>query len=184
MITLTVGNNSKVQGVELNNNGKKEVVPVLDLAKVLQGLRLGTTITVKNENSHVKTFKGTYYILFMQEFEEVIIFYQDSHGNLRQVFTDNEIYISKGLYFLISDGTPVKILKSNNKKAYRVVYVDDNSEENIVTKSYKNKSSGMIGQTYMDLFTAIKYATLLHSKKPSTQFRVITPKGTVLYQVG
>lgn len=184
MITLTVGNNSKVQGVELNNNGKKEVVPVLDLAKVLQGLRLGTTITVKNENSHVKTFKGTYYILFMQEFEEVIIFYQDSHGNLRQVFTDNEIYISKGLYFLISDGTPVKILKSNNKKAYRVLFKDYDGRDTILSTTYKNKSSELVTQTYLSLFTAIKTATLQHSKSPDITYYVITPKGTVLYQVG
>jgi|BioPla2DNA2_1021312.scaffolds.fasta_scaffold01813_23 hypothetical protein len=183
MITLTIGNNAKSQGVELNNNGRKEIVPVLDLAKVLRSLRLGTTITVNSENTRVKSFKGTYYVLFMEEFEEVIIFYQDSHGNLRQVFTDNEIYISKGLYFLIADGTPVKILKSNNKKAYRVVseYADG---VKVFTKNYKNKSSEIVGQTYLDLFTAIKYATLLHSKEPNRVFQVITPKETVLYQVG
>lgn len=184
MITLTIGNNAKSQGVELNNNGKKEIVPVLDLAKALQGLKLGTTVTIKNDNSNVKTYRGTYYLLFMQEFEEVILFYQDSYGNLRQVFTDNEIYISKGIYFILADGTQVKILKSNNKKAYRVAYLGDNGEENVLTKVYKNKSSELIGQTYLDLFTAIKYATLLHSKEPNKQFVVLTPKGTVLYQVG
>lgn len=184
MITLSIGNNAKQDGIEINNNGKKEVVGVLDLAKSMQKLRLGTNITIKNENSRARQFTGNYYILFMQEFEEVIIFYQDSYGNLRQIFTDNEIYISKGLFFNVADDTTVKILKSNNKKAYRVVYLDDNGEENVITKAYKNKSSGLVGQTYLDLFSAIKYATLNHSKNPDKQFRVITPKGTVLYQVG
>ena len=74
------------------------------------------------------------------------------------------------------------ILKSDSKRAYRVAKcVGDDFE--VVANTYKNKSSQVVPQVYMNFFEAINLAVYNHSKHPKTSYAVISPKGTVMFKV-
>ena len=165
-----------------SHNSFRGLDPV-DMSNVLKtALRQGTTISVESDNTRPEPHRGDYYLLFMQEYEMVYLFYLDVKGVLRIVYSGNESSAVKAIYQYIANETNLTILKSDSKRAYRVAKcVGDNFE--VIAHNYKNKSSQVIPQIYMNFFDAINFAVLNHSKHPKTAYAVISPKGTIMFKV-
>ena len=165
-----------------SHNSFKDIGPV-DMSNVLkQSLRQGTTIMVENSNTRPEPHRGDYYLLFMQEYAMVYLFYLDVKGVLRIVYSGHESSAAKAVYQYIANETNLTILKSDSKRAYRVAKcVGDDFE--VVANTYKNKSSQVVPQVYMNFFEAINLAVYNHSKHPKTSYVVISPKGTIMFKV-
>ena len=151
-----------------------------------QSIRIGTDILVKTDNTKPEPHRGQYYLLYMQEFGSVYLIYIDTSGVMRIVYQGDMLNAVEALYRFVSDETVVKILKSSNKRAYRVINNTDSVDDELVVVDfkYKNKSSQINSQVYLSLFEAINHAVYLHKKNKHKSFSVITPKGTTLFKVG
>lgn len=171
-----------INGLELNNNGKKKVLSEKDAYKELKNLRIGSNLLIESDNIRVKKHSGDYYLLFLEEYEEVNILYTDKQGLLRLVFMGREDEALKGIYQNVADEMVIKILKSSNKKAYRVVE-ENHGNFSVIEVEYKNKSSQLNKKIYLTIQEAIKVASYNHRQNGGS-YRVITPKGTVLFDIG
>lgn len=181
----------------LRNNGecslKRSHNPVSaagfqEMSQILESeIKIGTDIVIKNENIRPKPHRGKYYLLFMQEFETVYLFYVDTKGILRMVFSGDTKKAVESIFNNIASDMSVKILKSSSKRAYRVIKVNQSSNEiQVLNFTYRNKSSQAVDQTYLNLFEAINFAS--QSFKKGTQsidekYCVITPKNTILFEI-
>ena len=165
-----------------SHNSFKNVCEV-DMSSILKSnLRQGTTIMVENVNTRPEPHRGDYYLLFMQEYGMVYLFYLDVKGVLRIVYSVHESSAAKAVYQYIANETNLTILKSDSKRAYRVAKcVGDDFE--VIPHTYKNKSSQVVPQVYMNFFEAINLAVFKHSKHPKTAYVVISPKGTIMFKV-
>ena len=178
MIKLILG----VNNFELNNNGKKILLSEREGFKTLKDLKIGSNVLIESDNLRVRKHSGSYYLLFIEEFGEVNILYVDRQGLLRIVFIGREEDTLKGLYNNVADEMVIKVLKSNHKKAYRLVEENSCGYE-VIGIEYKNKSSEIKTQIYLSIHDAIKFASYKH-RQTGNIYRVITPKGTVLFSIG
>ena len=190
MIKLVLNSNGTNSLIRSHNSFKD--LGFVDMSMILKdNIRQGTTIRVISDNSRPQPHRGDYYLLYMQEFDSVYIFYVDIQGVLRVVYTGNVENACKGIYQNIANDTDVKILKSSGKRAYRVFRCEnkrtDLEKSQLITFTYCNKSSQKINQVYLNLFDAINYASKNYRNardKKNVSFKVITPKNTVLFTVG
>lgn len=178
--------------LQLNKQGENSLIRshnsfknlgLVDMSNVLKNsLRQGTTICVESDNTRPEPHRGDYYLLFMQEYKMVYLFYLDVKGVLRIVYSGNELSAAKAVYQYIANDTHLTVLKSDSKRAYRVAKcVGDEFE--IIPYSYKNKSSQIVPQVYMNFFEAINFAVFKHSEHTKTCYVVISPKGTIMFRV-
>lgn len=182
----------------LRNNGecslKRSHNPVSvagfqEMSQILESeIKIGTDIVIENENTRPKPHRGKYYLLFMQEFETVYLFYVDTKGILRMVFSGDMEKAVESIFNNIASDMSVKILKSSSKRAYRVVKSNRNSNETqVLNFTYRNKSSQNVEQVYLNLFEAINFASQAFKKSSQNiteKYCVITPKDTVLFEIG
>lgn len=173
-----------------NANLKKSHDPIenvnfKEMSKILcQNVRIGTTLQIKSDNSKVEPHRGKYYLLFMEEYNMVYLFYLDVSDNLRVIYTGPMSNAVSALYNMIADGMEIRVLQSKGKRAYRVAMCNPYNETmEIKAAQYKNKSSERVNQVYMNLFEAINFAVKL-SHDNHRQFAVITPKGSKFFIVG
>ena len=157
--------------------------PHSDMSECLMTIRQGTTITVENPNPHIEPHRGKYYLLFVQEINTVFLFYLDVKFQLRYVYSGNLRNAASAIYSNIADGTELTILKSDGKRAYRVA-MNQAGELLTVPTQYRNKSSKMINQTYMNLFDAINWAVACHGSHYGRVYYVVTKDDGIMFQVG
>lgn len=162
-----------------------ENVSFKEMSMVLcQKVRIGTTLQIVSDNSKVKPHRGKYYLLFMEEYDMVYIFYLDVSNNLRVIYTGPMLNAVSAVYSMIADNMEIKVLQSKGKRAYRVAMCNPfNESVEIKSAQYKNKSSERINQVYMNLFEAINFAVKI-SHDTHKQCAVITPKGSKFFIVG
>lgn len=144
-------------------------------------VKQGSKILVKNANTMPAPHRGDYYLLFMNEYEMVYLFYLDINGVLRIVYSGNQEKAVNAIYKFICNETQLTILKSDNRKAYRVVDVQDDSESINIT--YKNKDGKSIEQVYMTFFEAMNMAVLMRKRNPSNHYSVITKNKNSMFYV-
>lgn len=178
MIKLSMVSNSFI----LNNNSNKTLLSDNNGYSELKKLRIGSNLVIESDNVKVQKHSGSYYLLFVEEYEELNILYVDKQGILRLVFMGREKEVLKGLYYNVSDEMSIKILKSSNKRAYRVVE-EVQGELKVLEVEYKNKSSQVSKQVYLTIQEAIKVASYNH-RQTGLSYRVISPKGTILFEIG
>lgn len=142
-------------------------------------VKIGTNIEIKSDNTNVKPHRGKYYALFVREFNVVHLLYLDVNQNLRVIYTGPIETAVYNIYRMISDGMVIKVLQSNQKRAYRVV----DAEGMVINYTYKNKSSEKIDSVYLNLYDAIQFAAY-RNHLTGKLYRVITPKGTALFEIG
>ena len=162
------GDNSLIR----SHNSFKNLGPV-DMSMVIKdNIRQGTTIKVVSDNDRPKPHRGNYYLLYMQEYNSVYLFYLDIQGTLRIVYSGSMESAVDSIYRFVADGMEVTILKSDSKRAYRVA---KQTKEGFDVKSmnYKNKSSQVIPQVYMNFFEAINFAVTCHKKDMKNTYCVI-----------
>ncbi len=181
MIKLVLDKQNKSSLIRSHNSFRG--INLVDMSGVLKtSLRQGTTIVVNSDNTRPEPHRGDYYLLFMQEYGMVYLFYLDVKGVLRIVYSGNENSAAKAIYQYIANNTYLTILKSDSKRAYRVAKcAGDNFE--VVAHSYKNKSSQVVPQIYMNFFEAINFAVYSHSKDLNNSYVVISPKNSVMFKV-
>ena len=178
MITVTLNKD----WADVNNYGKVDTVVHTELNDILYNLRLGTSVKIKSDNPKVEPHRGEYFLLLVEEFEEIYIMYKDLSNKVRIVYQGYLPETGRALYRNVADDMVVKVLKSNNKKAYRVVE-EVNGEERVVEFTYKNKDSEVVKQVYLTILDCIKVAANRQYKNGG-KYKVITPKGTVLFEIG
>jgi len=172
------GNNSLIR----SHNSFKGLGPV-DMSMVIKdNIRQGTTLFLVSDNPKPQPHRGTYYLLYMQEYQSVFLFYLDVKGTLRIVHSGNMEGAVDAIYRYVATDSEITILKSDSKRAYRVAKETHEGFE-VVGTLYKNKSSQKINQIYMNLFEAINVAVTSHKNNPSSHYVVITPKNTVMFKV-
>lgn len=177
---------NKTQIAELKEKGAKTIKLVFqDMGTYLnEKIKIGSDFEIETDNQKVKTHSGNYYLLFLEEFNTVFLFYVDSSNKLRTVYSGDITNAVNSIYKNIGDKSTVKILKSSNKKAYRVVKFRRETLVEVKTFTYKNKSSQKVEQVYLSLFEAINYASKLYKEDKNFSYRVITPKETELFRIG
>ena len=145
---------------------------------ILDNLRLGTSFEVINKNKQPLPHRGSYYLLYLEEFNMATLLYLDVSKDIRILYygdMENAVY---SLYRGLATGTTVKFLKSEARKTYRVV--DDAGEE--VSFEFKNRDAEICNQKYLKIFDAINYAVKLHKETGKT-YSVVTKSGTTLITV-
>lgn len=147
-------------------------------------IKIGSDFEIETDNVKIRTHKGKYYLLFIEEFNLVHLFYLDSSNRLRIVYSGDITNAIDSLYKNVGNESIVRILKSSNKKAYRVVKYKNDTLVEVKTFTYKNKSSQNVEQVYLSLFEAINYASKLYKEDSRYSYRVITPKETELFRIG
>lgn len=177
---------NSTQVSELKEKGAKTVKLVFkEMGTYLnEKIKIGSEFEIESDNNKVKVHSGTYYLLFLEEFNTVFLFYVDSTNKLRTVYSGDIGNAVSSIYKNIGNKSIVKILKSSNKKAYRVAKFRDEKCIEIKTFAYKNKSSQRVEQVYLSLFEAINYASKLYKENNKYSYRVITPKETELFRIG
>lgn len=158
-----------------------------EMSRVLhENIRQGTMIHMVSDNKSPEPHRGTYYLLFMEEYQSVYLFYLDVKGILRVVYSGNIESAVSAIYRYVATDTDITILKSDSKRAYRVIRVvseQDPFSYEVINGVYKNKSSQHISQVYMNFFEAINLAVISHTKDKRYTYCVISPKGSIMFKV-
>ena len=141
-------------------------------------IKIGSDFEIETDNVKVRSHKGKYYLLFIEEF------YLDSSNRLRIVYSGDITNAIDSLYKNVGNESVVRVLKSSNKKAYRVAKFRRETLVEVKTFTYKNKSSQNVEQVYLSLFDAINYASKLYKEDSNFSYSVITPKETELFRIG
>lgn len=147
-------------------------------------IKIGSDFEIETDNVKVRSHKGKYYLLFIEEFNLIHLFYLDSSNRLRIVYSGDITNAIDSLYKNVGNESVVRILKSSNKKAYRVAKFIRETLVEVKTFTYKNKSSQNVEQVYLSLFDAINYASKLYKEDSNFSYSVITPKETELFRIG
>ena len=147
-------------------------------------IKIGSDFEIETDNVKVRSHKGKYYLLFIEEFNLIHLFYLDSSNRLRIVYSGDITNAIDSLYKNVGNESVVRVLKSSNKKAYRVAKFRRETLVEVKTFTYKNKSSQNVEQVYLSLFDAINYASKLYKEDSNFSYRVITPKETELFRIG
>ena len=147
-------------------------------------IKIGSDFEIETDNIRVRKHKGKYYLLFIEEFNSVFLFYVDTENKLRTVYAGDIGNAVNSIYNNIGTGSVVRILKSSNKKAYRVASYSNGELNEIIPSTYRNKSSQSIKQVYMNMFESIQYAANLAKRGNGISYVVITQKGTELFRIG
>lgn len=159
----------------------------VEMSRIIEGnIRQGTTLHLVTDNTKPEPHRGSYYLLFMEEYQSIYLFYLDVKGVLRIVYSGNIDSAVSAMYKYVANDTNITILKSNSKRAYRVVRVlseDSPMSYEVISNTYKNKSSQIISQVYMNFFDAINYAVSCHNKQRNYSYCVISPKGSIMFKV-
>ena len=144
-------------------------------------VKQGSKIIVKNSNTMPAPHRGDYYLLYMNEYEMVYLFYLDINGILRIVYSGNQENAISAIYKFICNDTVLTILKSDNKKAYRVINTQE--EDKNINMIYKNKDGKEIEQVYMTFFEAINMAVLMRKKTKLSHYSVISKSRKSMFYV-
>ena len=178
LVLNSYGNNSLIRSHNSFRN-----LGFIDMSMVIKdNIRQGTTIKVVSTNTKPKPHRGNYYLLYMQEYQSVYLFYLDTQGVLRIVYSGAMENAVDVIYRFVANDSEVTILKSDNKRAYRVAkQIGEDFEVKAI--KYKNKSSQLVPQVYMNFFEAINFAVTCHKKDMSNTYCVISPKNTVMFKV-
>ena len=181
MIKLILKSNGDNSLIRSHNSFKG--LGVVDMSMVIKdNIRQGTTIKVISDNVKPKPHRGDYYLLYMQEYMSVYLFYLDTQGVLRIVYSGDIENAVEAIYRFVSTDSSVTILKSDGKRAYRVGEQAVDGEYKFVSATYKNKSSQVVPQVYMNFFEAINLSVSLYKKNKKPYF-VVSPKGTVMFSI-
>ena len=107
---------------------------------------------------------------------------EKTFDDLQTVVNNGGTGFANNNYTWNSGNSEVTILKSDNKRAYRVAkQIGEDFEVKAI--KYKNKSSQLVPQVYMNFFEAINFAVTCHKKDMSNTYCVISPKNTVMFKV-
>lgn len=181
MIKLILNSNGD-NALIRSHNSFKGLGPVDMSLAIKDNIRQGTTIHIVSDNTKPKPHRGDYYLLYMQEYMSVYLFYLDTQGVLRIVYSGDIENAVDAIYRFVSTDSSVTILKSDGKRAYRVGEQAKDGEYKIINATYKNKSSQIIPQVYMNFFEAINLAVSLYKRNKKPYF-VVSPKGSVMFSV-
>ena len=180
MTKLYINKNRETKLIRSHNSIRNKTMDEMSI--ILKDiLRQGTKILVKNSNTMPAPHRGDYYLLFMNEYETVYLFYLDINGVLRIVYSGNQDNAISAIYKFVANDTKLTILKSDNKKAYRVINTQD--EDKNIHIVYKNKDGKPIKQVYMTIFEAINMAVFMKKKNQSYHYSVISKSKKSMFYV-
>ena len=181
MIKLVLNSNGTNSLIRSHNSFKD--LGFVDMSMIIkENIRQGTKIHLISDNPKPQPHRGEYYLLYMQEYSIVFLFYLDIKGTLRIVHSGDIENAVSAIYRYVSTDTDIVVLKSDSKRAYRVAK-ETNEGFKIIDAVYKNKSSQKISQVYMNFFEAINFAVACHKKDKYNTYSVISPKNTVMFMV-
>lgn len=180
MTKLTINKKKQVRLVKSHGSVKGKTMEETSLA-IRDGIKQGSKILVKNANTFPAPHRGDYYLLFMNEYETVYLFYLDINGGLRIVYSGNQENAVSAIYKFVCNDTTLTILRSDNRKAYRVI--DTSDENKTVTTTYKNKDGKDIDQVYMSFFEAMNVAVLMKKKNKNHSYNVISKSKSPMFSV-
>ena len=180
MTKLYINKNRETRLIRSHNSIRNKTMDEMSLI-LRDVIKQGSKIVVKNSNTMPAPHRGDYYLLFMDEYETVYLFYLDINGVLRIVYSGNQENATSAIYKFVANDTILTILKSNNKKAYRVINIQD--EDKNIHIVYKNKDGKPIEQVYMTLFESINMAVLMKKKNKSQHYSVISKSNKSMFYV-